>query len=111
MKKKKIYAFTLLLIGIGLVLPIVDAQMAGLLQRYFSDFALALFLGATILILAIFEEKEKYPLKVVIPIFQYGFALSILYNILTVFTRGSRTLMEGNPEMYFKIYHAVSFWL
>ncbi|MFQ9509672.1 MAG: hypothetical protein ACLRZ7_01760 [Lachnospiraceae bacterium] len=111
LKEKKMYAFTLCTIGIGLTLPIVDAQMAGLLQRYFSDFAFALFLGATILILAVFERKDKYPTSVVIPLFQYGFTLSILYNVLTLFTRGSRTLMEGNPEVYYKIYHAVQFWL
>ena len=64
LKKHRVYAATLILVTIGIVTALLDAQFAGILQRYFADFSLMLYLAATFILLALINnfktDKQRY---------------------------------------------------
>lgn len=64
LKKEKVYAPAVILALIGVITPLLDAQFAGILQRYFSDFSLMLYLSAIFILLAIINnlknDKQRY---------------------------------------------------
>ncbi len=67
LKKDKVYAPVLILAAIGIITPLLDTQFAGILQRYFSDFSLMLYLSAALILLAIINnikgEKYRYVIR------------------------------------------------
>ncbi|MBE6707350.1 MAG: hypothetical protein E7577_06895 [Ruminococcaceae bacterium] len=66
LKKSRVYAPVLILTAIGFITPLLDAQFAGILQRYFADFSLMLYLAATLILLALINHfKEEKHRKVV----------------------------------------------
>ncbi len=64
LKKYRVYAPALILTAIGIVTALLDAQFAGILQRYFADFSLMLYLAAAFILLALINEfksdKQRY---------------------------------------------------
>lgn len=64
LKKYRVYAATLILTAIGIITALLDAQFAGILQRYFADFSLMLYMAAAFILLALInhfkEEKHRY---------------------------------------------------
>ncbi len=67
LKKDKVYAPVLILAAIGIITPLLDAQFAGILQRYFADFSLMLYLSAALILLAIINnvkgDKHRYVIR------------------------------------------------
>lgn len=67
LKKDKVYAPILILAAIGIITPLLDAQFAGILQRYFADFSLMLYMSAALILLAIInnvkEDKHRYVIR------------------------------------------------
>ena len=62
LKKRRVYAPVLILTAIGIATPLLDAQFAGILQRYFADFSLMLYLAAVLILVAIIDrlKDEKH---------------------------------------------------
>ena len=64
LKKYRVYAPALILTAIGVATALLDAQFAGILQRYFADFSLMLYLAAAFVLLALINEfksdKQRY---------------------------------------------------
>ena len=72
-----------MLIAFGVITSLLDAQLAGILQRYFSDFSLMFYLGALIVFLAVLadtenEEKRKYMHKILL----VCMAVAFIYQLL-----------------------------
>ena len=66
LKKSKVYVPVLILTAIGIVTPLLDAQFAGILQRYFADFSLMLYLAAVLILFALINHfKEEKHRKVI----------------------------------------------
>ena len=67
LKKDKVYAPILILAAIGIITPLLDAQFAGILQRYFADFSLMLYMSAALILLAIINnirgDKHRYVVR------------------------------------------------
>ena len=67
LKKDKVYVPVLILAAIGIITPLLDAQFAGILQRYFADFSLMLYLSAALILLAIINnvkgDKHRYVIR------------------------------------------------
>lgn len=117
-----------LLIG-GVAIAILDAQMAGILQRYFADFSF-MFLAATVLL--IFILNENYPLDSVFndkqqtsekfSISKVGVArllnkaiivcatLSVLYSILLCFVPETGWYSDTYPFWYSSLVSLFQFW-
>lgn len=67
LKRERVYAPAVILALIGVITPLLDAQFAGILQRYFSDFSLMLYLSAIFILLAVINniknDKHMYAVR------------------------------------------------
>jgi hypothetical protein len=59
LKKYKALIPALMLAAFGVLTPLLDAQFAGILQRYFCDFSLMFYLGALFVFLAVMSDAEN----------------------------------------------------
>lgn len=102
----------LVLIVGGVLVALLDAQMAGILQRYFADFS---FMFLTAAVLLVFIANENLPdgstaknllLKVLI----VAVAVSMLYITLMCFVPETNWYSDVYPWAYQQVIEAVTFW-
>lgn len=97
----------------GIIIVIVDTQMAGILPRYTSDFAWLFYLSTAISIFAIinhFEDKKNRTTilnSILLILFIYG----IFYAFIEIPTDLSLTIKEFAPFAYYKFYSLIQFWI
>ena len=95
----------------GVILTIVDAEMAGILQRYFADFSF-LFLASAVLLIFIVNENMKPSttrtllMKGLICVV----AISVVYSWLVGFAPETGWFSEIYPWSYQDIVETVQFW-
>ena len=58
LKKYKLLIPAVMLTAFGVITALLDAQLAGILQRYFSDFSLMFYLGALFVFLAVLADTK-----------------------------------------------------
>lgn len=96
----------------GLLVGLLDAQMAGILQRYYADFSL-LFLTPAILLCFIANEAFKPDetiYKVFIRTLLVLVTLSVLYSTLLCFVPETGWVSDIYPWAYQDIVEMVQFW-
>lgn len=93
----------------GLILVIVDAQMGGVLQRYFSDVGIFIMLSAAFLWLC-FLNRENQDMNIKKLLF-YTAVFTMAYNVMMIFVTGSTGLNNKAPEVYYTFYHLIQFWM
>lgn len=102
LRQKKLYGFTILSIGLAFVVIIADTQMAGILNRYFTDFLWLLMVPAMIIL---FQLLEKYQdancYKYIICFIVIAGAWGVFYE-LAMALRGSG-IMNDNIHRYYLI--------
>lgn len=112
LKEKKLLLFTCTLLALGFGMVVADTQAGGLLQRYYSDFGFIFFLGAVLVILALFEKARTKEETKTLSTLIYAFTiLSIIYTVLLVFSVSDATIDVLNPTLFGRISHLVQFWL
>ena len=111
-KNKTLYIISVLCTIFSLIIVIADTQMAGILPRYFTDFAWLLFISTSIIIFAIINSIKDNKYKLVFNyIFIILFTLSLLYNIVQIPTDLSLTMKKFNSGLYYKLQNIFQFWL
>lgn len=102
----------LLMIAAGFVVALLDAQMAGILQRYYADFSF-LFLAATVLLCFIANEAIDHH-TATYKVGQHGLtvlvAISLVYSLLICFVPETGWFSEAYPWAYHNIVEMVQFW-
>ena len=94
------------------IIAFFDAQMAGILSRYLSDFALFTYFGAAVAFLYIFKKQNSEDnKKILIRLLTIGLAFAMLYNSLLIFTHTGESLKSCNADFYYLVKHLVAFWL
>ena len=95
------------------IIAIVDAQMAGILKRYFGDFTVFSIISAIVITLLIFREwkKEEFVKNAVIVILLVCLIYKILFERLNFFEDVAHTINDVKPEMYQHYKHLWMFWL
>jgi hypothetical protein len=88
LKKYKLLIPSVMLAAFGIITSLLDAQFAGILQRYFSDFSLMRYLGAILAFLAVYanaenEEKRKNLLTVMLVCIAVSFGYQLLLSLRT----------------------------
>ena len=81
-----------MLIGIGVLIAVADAEMAGILQRYFADFSI-MFLMAAVLLLFIVNENIENGSKahaVFVRVLPVAVAVGVAYTVLLCITAENR---------------------
>lgn len=102
----------LLMIVAGFVVALLDAQMAGILQRYYADFTF-LFLAAVVLLCFIANEAIDHrsaTYKVCQHVLMALVAISLFYSMLMCFVPETGWLSEAYPWAYHNLVEMVVFW-
>lgn len=100
-----------LLLG-GVAMALLDAQMAGILQRYFADFSF-MFLAAAVLLVFIVNENVEAGTtssNVLMEVLLALVAISVLYSTLLCFVPETGWYSDMYPWAYQNILEAVQFW-
>ena len=96
----------------GVIVALLDAEMAGILQRYYADFSF-MFLAATVLLLFVVNENlapgtvaRDLLLKVLIVMV----AVSLLYSTLLCFVPETGWYSDIYPWAYQDVIEMAQFW-
>lgn len=87
-KTQTITGVIVVLILSAVLIAVLDAQVAGLLQRYYADFSFMLLLAAVLLAFIVNEKVSLMPRKyknIIVGIMLAAVGISVLYSALTCF--------------------------
>ncbi|MCH5212735.1 MAG: hypothetical protein J1G06_06955 [Oscillospiraceae bacterium] len=110
---KRIYGLVLSALILAVVTAVADAQMAGLLTRYFTDFVWMLMLGSVITVFALYERNIDKPetlrrTRTIILILSYA---TIALSLLSILAHSDQSIVRNNPYMFYKLQHLIAFWV
>lgn len=108
LKEKRLYGLIVLSLVSGFIIVIADSQLAGILTRYYADFAFFFFFAAILVIFMLLEKvfDKKWQNYV------YGFIAclciaSLLYNVLFVFNNSN---INEHYMLHQKVLNLIQFW-
>lgn len=110
MKKGHILALCLLPLGLSLFIGAFDAQGAGLLQRYVSDFAFLAILSAIAVVFYLYERLRGKQREYLNGFLRFAAAGSGVYCFLCIFAKYSVELVYRNPHLFNYVSELVQFW-
>ena len=96
----------------GVIVAIADAEMAGILQRYFADFSF-MFLAAAVLLVFIVNENLKQGslhANLLMKVLLVAVAVSVGYSALLCFVPETGCVSDVYPWAYQDIVEMVQFW-
>ena len=102
----------MVLLASGFIVAILDAEMAGILQRYYADFSF-MFLAATVLL--VFIVNENLPVgsdlsNRLMFCLTLAVAVSVTYSVLLCFVPETGWVSDIYPWAYHDILEMVRFW-
>lgn len=96
----------------GVVVALLDAQMAGILQRYFADFSF-MFLAAVVLLVFVVNENltpGSTTANILTRVLMTLVAVSVLYSVLLCFVPETGWYSDIYPWAYQNIIETAQFW-
>lgn len=100
LKKMNLRLFVGITLSVSLVIGLLDANQAGVLQRYMADFAFGIIAVSAILLLILVRKQPKLGLNFL----KIGLLLEIGYSLLVICNDASGiTLKLYNPELFYRI--------
>ncbi len=95
------------------LLAALDAQMAGLLTRYFTDFVWLACLATGVTVLAYYEMLKDKPRSRnrLVGIVLVLSVVSVAMAFLRIFAHTEDSIMNANPVLYYSVQHLIAFWL
>ena len=102
----------IVLISIGFLIALMDAQVAGILQRYFADFSF-MFLAASVLLVFIVNEnleQQSSLFRTLLKVLIVLVTCSVLYSILVCFVPETGWYSDIYAWSYQDLVRAVQFW-
>lgn len=102
----------MVLLAVGVILALLDAQMAGILQRYYADFSF-MFLAAAVLLIFIVNENfdpRSTTHKILMKVLLALVIISVLYSTLLCFVPETGWYSDIYPWAYQGIVEMVQFW-
>ncbi|HIV86036.1 MAG TPA: hypothetical protein H9900_04415 [Candidatus Monoglobus merdigallinarum] len=112
-KYKRAHSIICVCLVLVAVLAIVDAQMAGLLTRYFTDFVWLGMIAACVTIFSYYDSFENgAPQNAgLINTVNILSAVTIALVFLRIFAHTEDSIMEANPMLYYTVQSLVAFWM
>lgn len=106
LKRRRLGLFAALLLAVSLIIGLLDANQAGVLQRYTADFAFGIIVVSSIVLIMLVKEAPRLGLNFL----KIGFLLETGYAFLVICNDASGiTLKLYNPELFYKIASMFSF--
>ncbi len=110
LQKNKIFALCLVPLIVSFVIGIFDAQGAGLLQRYVSDFSFLACLSAVILVFFLYEQTLGSQRKWIHSFVRFALFSSGVYCFMCIFAKYSVEIFYRNPYLFNRVAELVQFW-
>ncbi len=93
-------------------LVVTDAQMAGLLTRYFGDFVWIGMIGSILVILACYdrleEERDRRHLQRLVTAVC---CVTLGLVFLRIFAHSEDSIRMANPALYYEVQSLIAFWM
>ena len=109
---RTILGVIVVLLATGVLVALVDAEMAGILQRYYADFSFMLL--AAVVLLAFIVNENLAPGSAMAQIFTKVLlalvAISVLYSVLVCFVPETGWYSDIYPWAYQSLIEMVEFW-
>ncbi|MBC2889407.1 cytochrome C oxidase Cbb3 [Gordonibacter massiliensis (ex Traore et al. 2017)] len=109
---RTIMGVIVVLLASGVIVALLDAEMAGILQRYFADFSF-MFLAAVVLLAFIVNENleqgclaQNLLMKVLLVLV----AVSVVYSVLVCFVPETGWYSDVYPWAYQNVIETAQFW-
>lgn len=104
LKSKNLCVLLLTAVLASLMIGLLDANQAGVLQRYGADMAWGIFFSSAVLILVLTEKLYKTSCyRYVIYFLTVGFVLQLAYAFMVVFVPvGGIYIRNYNPELFYR---------
>lgn len=109
---RTIWGIVVVLLVTGVLVALLDAEMAGILQRYYADFSF-MFLAAAVLLIFIVNENldpASQMRNVLIKVLLVLVAISVLYSALVCFVPETGWYSDIYPWAYQNLIEAFQFW-
>lgn len=97
---KKFYYAAILSLVFGFIVVLLDTQMAGLVERYFSDISIYFIISSIIVILAYINNHDNQNVLKLLFIFAL---FALLFSVLRLFALDYQSLDICNPKLYYKV--------
>ncbi len=112
MHKHKVLLFALIALALGIIIMLLDMQVAGLVGRYQSDFCWLFAISTVIMIFSIDSIKcNNNIVRLRKNILLMGVLFTIILNIWSIFIDGRHyALRESNPDLYLTVKSMVEFY-
>lgn len=96
----------------GVIIALADAEMAGILQRYFADFSFMFLAAAVLLVFIVNENLEPCALStnLLTKALLTVVAVSVAYSVLVCFAPETGWVSDAYPWAYQDIVEMVQFW-
>ncbi|MEG0759249.1 MAG: cytochrome C oxidase Cbb3 [Raoultibacter sp.] len=109
---RTIAGIILVLLSAGIVVALLDAQMAGILQRYFADFSFMFLAAAVLLVFIVNENLDQASTmhNVLMKVLLVVVSISVLYSLLLCFVPETGWFSDVYPWAYQDIIEMVQFW-
>lgn len=97
---KKLYYTAISSLIFGFIVALLDTQMAGLVERYFSDFSIYFIVSSIIVVLTYINSHDNQNVLKLL----FLFALfALLFSVLRLFALDYQSLDICNPKLYYKV--------
>ena len=109
---RTIWGVVVVLLASGVVVALLDAEMAGILQRYYADFSF-MFLAAAVLLVFIVNENlsaQSATRNVLLKVLLVLVAISVLYSTLLCFVPETGWYSDIYPWAYQDLIETFQFW-
>ncbi len=109
---RTIMGVIVVLLASGVIVALLDAQMAGILQRYYADFSF-MFLAAVVLLAFIVNENidpRSTTANLLMKVLMVVVAASVAYSVLLCFVPETGWYSDVYPWAYQNIIETAQFW-
>ena len=98
--------------GFEIKLNIADAEMAGILQRYYADFSFMFLASAVLLVFIVNEnlQRDAVSTNLLMKVLLAAVAVSVAYSTLLCFVPETGWVSDVYPWAYQDIVEMVQFW-
>lgn len=111
-KYKFLYYLVICFIVAAIIIVAVDIQVAGVCIRYYIDFMWLFILSTIIIIFAICNNERKIKsLEWIKKLLFYIVYVSLIFNFFMLFSDLNFTIEEYNPDLFYRFYYMIQFWL
>lgn len=95
------------------VLAVVDAQMAGLLTRYFGDFVWMGMIGSALVILACQDRQARMgkSSSLLRKLVVTACCATLTFAFLRIFAHSEDSIQNANPVLYYQVRSLIAFWM